>query len=111
MALAVRQDSQLVIIAPGSRFTAASDAGEAPEVVRRALSEGARRVLFDLSLVDFIDSFAVGQLVACFIATQGHQGRMVVCGVGHRAGLVLRMARIHLALDVLRGGPETVDWS
>ena len=52
----------------------------------------------------------VGQIVASLVSIQNKGGKLILCGVGSRVALVLRMANLHLALDIKEGGPGELIW-
>ena len=111
MNLGLRQDPDQLTLTPGIKFTASDGSEEVSRAVQEALDQGVRRILFDLSAVQLIDSLGVGQLMASYVSTTNRGGRMVLCRLSPRVALVLKTASLHLVLDIRDSAPEDVAWT
>ena len=85
-----KREPQVTVIELGGRLTQNRESEQLETALRRALDEGARRIVIDLSQIAYIDSNGVGILIYCFnrIAQQNAQGAVVNAG-----GFVLDMFR------------------
>ena len=110
MPLQKHMDQDTLVIAPGEKLAIAHGADELLPLVREALDSGVRKILLDLSQVDFIDSRGVGQVVASYTSTKHHDGQLVLCGLTPRVKLVLQVASLLLILNIQDRTPETVEW-
>jgi anti-sigma B factor antagonist len=110
MHLTQHMDQDVLILAPGRKLTAAEGKEDLSEAVHAALGAGVRKILLDCTSVEFIDSLGVGQIVASFVSAKNQGARLILCGLGSRIMLVLRMANLHLVLDMRETGPEGVTW-
>ena len=108
MTLASHQDQDVLILRPGHKLTVSDGGEELSRVVHEALEAGTRRILLDLSATEFMDSLGVGQVVASFVSVRNKGGQLVLCGLQPRIALVLRMANLHMVLDMRESGPESV---
>jgi len=104
------QLEDILIIAPGQKLSATESGEDLSKAVQDALEKGTRRILFDFSEVEFIDSLGVGQIVASFVSTKNRGGHLILCGLRPRIALVLRMASLHLVLDIKDTGPGAAMW-
>lgn len=105
-----RQDD-LLVLAPGRKLTMNEDGHDLTETVKAELQAGIKRILLDLSAVEFIDSQGVGEIVHSLVSAQNAGAKLVLCGLQQRVALVLRMANLHMVLDIQDAAPEAVAWS
>ncbi|WP_306598634.1 STAS domain-containing protein [Geothrix sp. 21YS21S-2] len=110
MHLTQHMDRDVLVLVPGQKLTASEGKEDLSRAVHEALDAGVLKILLDCSSVEFIDSLGVGQIVASFVSTRNRGGRLILCGLRPRVVLVLRMASLHLVLDMREAGPEDVAW-
>ena len=110
MPLTQRLDQDVLTIAPGHKLTASDGNEELSTDVRTALDSGLRKILFDFSSVEFIDSLGVGQIVASFTSIRNRGGRLILCGLQPRIALVLKMASLDMILDIREKAPDASAW-
>ena len=99
-----------LIVLPGTKLTASTTGEELSKTVIQGLSDGIRNILFDFSDVEFIDSLGVGQVVTSYRLITEAGGRLIVCGLQPRVQTVLRMANLHLVLDIREKGTGDFEW-
>jgi len=100
----------MLIIAPGEKVTITENGDELLTAVHQALESGITNILFEFSEVEFIDSLGVGQIVASHVAIKNKGGHLILCDLKPRILLVLRMASLHLVLDIKDTGPGEDFW-
>ena len=110
MTLKKTQHDGILIIAPGEKVTVTEGGDELLKAVQQGLEEGFTKILFDLSAVEFMDSLGVGQIVASYVSIKNKGGHLILCGLKPRIALVLRMASLHLVLDIKESGPGSLLW-
>jgi len=110
MTLLKHQHEDILIIAPGEKVSITEGGDELSRAVQEGLAAGARKVLFDFTAVEFIDSLGVGQIVASYTSIKNKGGHLILCGLQPRILLVLKMASLHLVLDIKDSGPGEVIW-
>jgi anti-sigma B factor antagonist len=72
--------------------------GEVERAIKQRIEQGARKLVLDLSKVDFVDSSGVGKLVVVVSAMEQAGGRIVIAGA---AGTLKRiLGTIHLERTV-----------
>lgn len=105
----IRLDDILILL-PGTKLTASATGEELSAAVLQGLTDGFRKVLFDFSEVEFIDSLGVGQIVASYRLITEAGGRLILCGLQPRVQTVLRMANLHLVLDIREKTSGDIRW-
>lgn len=110
MPLTQRQQQDVLILCPGQKVTASEAGEELSKAVLQGLEGGTLKFLFDFSAVEFMDSLGVGQIVASYTAIKNRGGRLILCGLRPRIMVVLRMASLHLVLEIQDSGPDEVIW-
>lgn len=68
------------------------------QTIKRRIEVGARKLVLDLSKVDFIDSSGVGMLMVCWSSMNKAGGKLVIAGAAGYAKEVLEM--VHLGRHV-----------
>jgi anti-sigma B factor antagonist len=68
--------------------------------VKRQVSEGARRVLVDMTEVDYIDSFGLGQMVACMKALGEQKGKIRFAGLSDKVRKLIDISAVYKILDL-----------
>ncbi len=100
----------ILILMPGPKLTATASAEELSEAVNLGIQGQTRKFLFDFSEVEFIDSLGVGQIVASYRMITEAGGRLILCGLNARVQTVLRMANLHLVLDIREKTSGELRW-
>ena len=57
--------ADIVVLELSGRITLGRESGQIEAIVLKILDEGARKIVMDLSKVDYIDSTGLGALVMC----------------------------------------------
>jgi len=70
--------------------------------VKMAIDAGARRLLVDLSGIDYVDSHGLGQMVACHTLFASVGGEVRFAGASTRLRRLLEMTRLPRVLEVDR---------
>lgn len=71
--------------------------------VRRQAEAGARRLVVDLSAVNYIDSHGIGQMVSCHTTLRSHDGEVRFAGLQQK---VFRLIEITGVPRVLHFDPD-----
>jgi anti-anti-sigma factor len=69
-------------------------------VVDDELREGRRNFLVNFAKVDFFDSYAVGDLVAAYVAVRDKKGRLKLANLSPKIWLILRYSGLTRILEV-----------
>ncbi|MFQ5723998.1 MAG: STAS domain-containing protein [Terriglobia bacterium] len=93
-----RQESGVAVVAPRGKLTMEHGA-LLHEEVQKLVNGGARRLLVDLTGVDYIDSHGLGQMVACQSTVRSHGGRLCFTGLSDKLRRLLQMTTIPRILE------------
>ena len=107
MQLAVHEDHGVTVLAPQGQITM----GDA--VLRKAVdvlvNDGICNIVIDLGGVTFIDSFGVGQLIACYTMVTDQGGRLILCGLSPRISSILQITKLSTVFEVYPNEAEAMD--
>jgi anti-sigma B factor antagonist len=86
-----RHGADIIVVELAGRITLGRDSGQIEAKMVKLLDEGTRKIVIDLSKVDYIDSTGIGKIAYCFgrITQSGAQAR-----VSGAHGLVMDLFRI-----------------
>ena len=88
-----REERGVTVVVPRGRLTL--DYGSRlHDQVKRVVEGGARRVLIDLSAVDYVDSHGLGQMVACQTTLRRHEGQLRFAGLNEKVHRLMEMTSI-----------------
>jgi anti-sigma B factor antagonist len=95
--------ADIVVLELSGRITLGRESGQIEAIVLKILDEGARKIVMDLSKVDYIDSTGIGKIAYCFgrITQIGAQAR-----VAGAHGLVMDLFRITRLDTVIKFFPD-----
>jgi anti-sigma B factor antagonist len=78
--------------------------GEGSSVVRKMVRElveaGRKKILLDLSDVDYIDSSGIGEMVAAYTAVRSADGELKLVHLTRRVHDILQITRLFTVFDV-----------
>ena len=87
-------DPGIVAIALGGHLTLGRERGQIEAAVLKALEEGIRRFVFDLSAVTYIDSTGIGIVAYCFGKIARQSGHAAVAGASGLVKEIFRLTRL-----------------
>lgn len=94
-----REEGRVTVVMPRGRLTL--DYGsQLHDEVKRVVEGGARRVLVDLSSVDYVDSHGLGQMVACQTTLRRHEGHLRFTGLSQKLQRLMEMTSIPRILHI-----------
>jgi anti-sigma B factor antagonist len=84
----------VTVIELGGRLALGRESGQIEAAVLKALEDGARRIVIDLTHVSYIDSTGIGIITYCFNRISQMNARGAVVGAHGLVGEVFRITRI-----------------
>lgn len=70
------------------------------DAVRDCIKQGCRKLVLDLSKVNYVDSAGVGMLVVCSSVMEMAGGKMAIAGAGGKVKQVLEITHVDRVLTV-----------
>ncbi len=104
---ASREVSRSAMVTPRVRRLDASVAPAFKQAVVQLVEQGDRRLVVDLTGVDFLDSSGLGALVSILKAL-GAQGEMAVCGAKGSVLSLFKLTRMDKVFPIVASLPEAV---
>lgn len=97
-------EPDITVIEISGRVTLGKESGQIETLILKALNEGARKLVLDLSQVTYIDSTGIGIIAYCFgkISQKGAQA-----SIAGAKGLVMEIFKITRLENVIRFFPDT----
>jgi anti-sigma B factor antagonist len=71
------------------------------------INQGNRRIVLDLSEVDFIDSSGLGAIVSS-LKTLGNDGDLVICGIRETVMGLFKITRMNRVFQIFADQPEAL---
>ena len=84
----------VTVIELSGHLTLGQESGRIEAAVRAALTEGAQKVVFDLSQVSYVDSSGIGVIAYCFGKISRTGGRAAAAGASGMVMDVFRLTRL-----------------
>lgn len=97
------------MLRPSGQITIGSGVDALRSAVEKTLEEGTRRVVVDLSAVNYIDSAALGELAASRRRTVDEGGRFALAGLQGKVRDLVELTRLDTMIDVYLDAQEAVE--
>jgi len=107
MELTETRNGGVVIVTPHEKRLDASAAGDFKHRMLAITERGDRRILVDLSQVEFIDSSGLGAFISV-LKTLGGQGFLGICHARETVASVFKLTRIDRVLPLFPNQDEAV---
>ncbi|HKN21933.1 MAG TPA: STAS domain-containing protein [Terracidiphilus sp.] len=92
-------DSCAVVVFTG-QITLGSSLSLVDSQVRSLISSGARKIVFDLSGVESVDSAGLGMLIYAYGSLKAKGGNLRLCGVAPRVQSLLELTNMNTLLTI-----------
>ncbi len=97
----------ILVVIPLEKRIDASSATDFKQKLIDWISQGHRRILLDLSRVDFVDSSGLGAIVSG-LKTIGTNGDMVICGIRDTVMSLFQLTRMNRVFQIFPSQDEAV---
>jgi len=87
-------EPNITVLKLSGRLTVGRERGQIEAAVLKALGEGIRRIIFDLSNVIYVDSTGIGVIAYCFGKISQQGGHAAVSGASGLVREVFRLTRL-----------------
>ena len=99
MTITERQVGSITVLTLSGKITL-EDAGQLKEKVTNALEQGHKRIVLELSGVNYIDSSGLGEIVSCHTTATRQGGAIKLTNLGKRSKDLLVMTKLIMVFDV-----------
>lgn len=94
-------ESDITVLELAGRMTLGNRLSEVERLVRETIQEGCRRLVIDLSKLDFMDSSGVGVLVMAAGVMDQAGGQMRIAGANSRVSQVFEITHLGKVVPIL----------
>ena len=108
MQLKHKKTNDVLIVRPLEKRIDASTAAEFKQKMGEWIDSGNRRIVLNLSEVDFIDSSGLGAIISGFKKI-GNDGNLVICTVKESVMSLFRLTRMNRVFDIYASETEALD--
>ncbi len=98
--LRTRESNGITIIDLKGRITLGEGSATVRDTVRDLLSLGQKRILLNLSDVNYIDSSGIGELVSAFTAAKKQGGELKLLNLTKKVHDLLQITKLYTVFDV-----------
>lgn len=100
MQLHTRESNGVLIVAPNGRILNEQDTAEFKDTVKSAMINGQRKVVADLSGVDWMNSTGIGALVNSYTMLKEADGEFHLAALNESVLNVLKINKLNLVFDI-----------
>jgi anti-sigma B factor antagonist len=100
LAIGTREVSHVTILDVKGRVVLGDEIGELRDAVRRLISEGKKKIILNLSGVDYIDSSGVGELVSSYTTVRNAGGELKLLNLSQKVRDILNVTKLYTVFDV-----------
>jgi len=98
--LTVREAGPVTVVDLSGLLRMGSESTELHKLVRQCLDDGKKKIVFNCSQLEYIDSFGVGEIVAAFSSVKKGEGALKLACLSQFLNDVLRATRLLTILEV-----------
>lgn len=88
----------ITLVELAGRITVGTDSRRMEEVVLELLRQERKKIIFDMSAVDYVDSTGMGSIAYCFAKAMRAEGGFRIAGASHRVKDLFRITRMDTIL-------------
>lgn len=100
MKLHTHEKNGIYVVAPNGRIMTDQDTAEFKDTVREAMINGKRKIIADLSGVDWMNSTGIGALINGYTMLKEAEGELRLAAVNDSIFNVLKINKLNLVFDI-----------
>jgi anti-sigma B factor antagonist len=101
MTTSTRQVGDVTVVDISGRIVLGAESAALRDLVRDLLSEGHRKILFNLRDVHYIDSSGLGHLISAFTSVRKQGGELKLLNLTNKVHDVLQITRLYTVFDII----------
>lgn len=90
----------IAVISVKGKLMGASETYECHDHVKDCISRGYNRIVVDLEKVEWVNSRALGMLMACFTSCRNAEGDMRLCRPSEKTKSILRITKLDTIFEI-----------
>ena len=101
MKISTRLVGDVTIVDISGRIVLGEESAALRKLVSELLSNGHKKILFDLADVDYIDSSGLGLLVSAFTTVRKEHGQLKLLNVAKNIHDLMQMTKLYTVFDIV----------
>ncbi|HET7106958.1 MAG TPA: STAS domain-containing protein [Candidatus Acidoferrum sp.] len=101
MITSIREVTDVTIVDISGRIVLGDESAALRDLVRRLLSMGHKKILFNLANVNHIDSAGLGHLVGAFTSVQKQAGELKLLNLTNKVHELMHITRLYTVFDII----------
>jgi anti-sigma B factor antagonist len=95
-----RDVGDVTIIDLDGRITLGEGSNLLRDLVRERLAKGRRKILLNMSTVNYVDSTGLGELVSAYRFIKGEGGELKLLGINKKVTDLLQITKLYTVFDI-----------
>ena len=100
MTTSTRQVDGVTIVDLSGRITLDEGSAALRETVKQLIDQGQKRVLLNMSKVQFIDSSGIGELVSAFTSAREQGGELKLLNLSKKVHSLIQITKLQAVFDI-----------
>lgn len=100
MTITTREVSQVTIVDLDGRITLGDETEKLRDTIRQLIASGKKKIVLNLTRVEYIDSSGVGELVSSFTAVRNAGGDLKLFGLTKKVHDLLYITKLYTVFDI-----------
>jgi anti-sigma B factor antagonist len=100
MTITTREVSHVTVLDLNGRITLGDETGLLRDAVRKLIAADKKKIVLNLTHVDYIDSSGVGELVSSFTAVRNAGGELKLYGITKKVHDILNVTKLYTVFDI-----------
>ena len=101
MKITIRQINDVTIADISGRIVLGEECAALREVVHDLLANGRRKIIFNLGMVDYIDSSGLGNLISAFTSVRKQGGELKLLRLTNKIHDLLQITKLYTVFEVM----------
>lgn len=101
MTMTTREVGGVLVVDISGRIVLGEESAALRNLVRDLLSNGHRKILFNLQHVSYIDSSGLGHLVSAFTTVQKEKGQLKLLNLTKNVHDVMQITKLYTIFDIM----------
>jgi anti-sigma B factor antagonist len=101
-------NGEIVILEPKGSLVGGEETDELRSEVNKLIEKGNKKLIIDLSKVTYMNSTAIGALVAAHTSYANRHGKLILCDVGKNISNVFVVTKLSMIFQVEKDQSEAV---
>ena len=97
----IREVADVTVVDLSGRIVLGDESAALRDLVRRLLSMGHKKILFNLADVNHIDSAGLGHLVGAFTSVQRQAGELKLLNLTNKVQDLMQVTRLYTVFDIV----------